>query len=72
VIAKKKRVRRTFLPIPDWLEIGALVRYFRRGQHVGHVKQIAGNKVAIMPIGYNSDGQKRGKWFSISEVQKVD
>jgi len=74
---KAKKERKKFLPLPEGIEVGGLVRYYRRGWHIGHLRQVQGNKVAVMPIGYigtdtqNDNKEKRGKWIPITSIEKV-
>lgn len=69
---KKKRIRKALLPLPEGVEIGGLVRYYRRGWRVGTLREVKGNKAAIIPSGYNCNGEKRGKWVAFSDITKID
>ena len=72
-LKQKADRKKNLLPLPEGVEVGKLVRYYRRGWHCGTLREVKGNKAAVMPMGYNCDNEKQhGKWIGIDDLRKLE
>lgn len=66
-----KKVKKTFIPLPDGVTVGELVRYYSNGWRTGHLEEVSGNDAGVRSVGTYLHGPTRLKWVSVTDLEAV-
>ena len=60
-------------PLPEGVEVGKPVRYYKNGWYIGTLRSIKGNLGSIVQQGYNSESKRHNaKLIPIADMKKID